>query len=149
MKIKLLFLTFFVSFLSNAQTNKIVFQYDQAGNQITRTLCLNCLPTSKKDTKQTAELTAAELLKFSPTDAISYYPNPVKEELYLEWQILEDQKVTSITVYGINGQVVMTYAGIENVNAQNISFQQYSAGIYVLVLHYTSGDQKTIKIIKQ
>ena len=36
----------------------------------------------------------------------------------------------------------------ESINALNISFQEYSTGIYLVVLKYKNGDEKTIKIIK-
>lgn len=135
-------------------TSKITFTYDNAGNQTARVLCLSgCTSKSSaisKDTvKDIAAITDEDLEKFYPSDQISYYPNPVKEELFLKWQQAEKNSVSSIAVYGLNGQVLQTYSKTENINTKNISFQSYPIGIYIVALIYTSGEQKTIKIIKQ
>ena len=45
-----------------------------------------------------------DLLKFSPEDVISYYPNPVREELYLKWELVNENKVSSIEVFSINSK---------------------------------------------
>lgn len=144
----LLFLGF--TFISNAQ-DKIKFSYDAlTGNQINRTLCINC--SSAKPSKNTEEIEAIkeeDLLKFSPTDVISYYPNPVKEELYLKWDLINENFVTSVQVTGINGQSLMSYKSKKEVNSQNIPFQNLPTGVYIVSLTYNNGEQKTIKIIKQ
>ncbi|MDA6071859.1 T9SS type A sorting domain-containing protein [Flavobacterium sp. AC] len=136
--------------LSHAQ-DKIKFSYDAfTGSQVNRTLCINCL--SSKTSKNTEEIEAIEeedLLKFSPTDVISYYPNPVKEELYLKWDLINENFVTSIVVTGINGQSLLSYKNQKEVNSQNIPFQNLPTGVYIVSLTYNNGEQKTIKIIKQ
>lgn len=134
----------------SAQT-KITFDYDGAGNQKTRQLCLNCTNPIYKTatTKETVALKEEDLQKFFPEDAISYYPNPVKEELYLKWELANNNTVKSIQVYSLNGQLLQTYSGIEKTNSQNIPFQTYPSGVYTVALFYSNGEQKTIKIIKQ
>lgn len=149
-KITILIL-FGICFISNAQ-QKITFNYDDAGNQILRELCLSGCSASAKEVKEVKEieaLTNEDLLKFSPEDVISYYPNPVKEELYLKWELKEGNNVTSIQVFSLAGQLLRTYQSTLQNDNQNIPFQDYSSGVYVVVLNYNSGDQKSIKIIKQ
>lgn len=147
---KYLFILFFhFSILLSAQ-QKITFSYDAAGNQTNRELCLNC--ASKKVEQCPKEIEALvedDLLKFSPQDVVSYYPNPVKEELYLQWQLTPDNYVSSIHVYNVTGQVLRTYQGNESINRLNIPFQSYPSGIYLVLLSYKDGGEKTIKIIKQ
>lgn len=113
------------SILATAQ-DEIVFEYDNAGNQIKRYLCINCpLGTGKTSNglpKEIAALKAEALQKFFPEDVISYYPNPVKEELYIKWELIEDNLVTSIQVYGLSGQLLKSYSGLEKNNTQNIPF---------------------------
>lgn len=129
---------------------KITFEYDKAGNQTNRKLCLNCTSKKSKEVpKEIAAITEEDLEKFFPEDAISYYPNPVREELYLKWSLIDDNYVTSLIVYSFNGQVLKSYYQSNEKNAQTIPFQPYPAGIYLIALHYKNGDQKTIKIIKQ
>jgi len=135
--------------LSSAQ-EKINFGYDGAGNQTSRVLCFGgCNSKKANEGKEIEALVEEDLEKFFPGDAISYYPNPVNEELYLKWEPLAESKVTSITVYGLNGQILKTFSKTETINTINISFQEYSTGVYIIALNYNDGDQKTIKIIKQ
>jgi len=142
----LVFLSF--SLFSKAQT-KIKFSYDTAGNQVNRTLCVNCPPETGKQVKEIEALVDEDLEKFSEEDVVSYYPNPVKEELYLKWELTDDNYVTSIQVFSMTGQVLSTYQGTKNSNTKNILFQSYPSGVYVVLINYKSGDSKTIKIIKQ
>lgn len=139
-------------FMSKAQ-DKIKFTYDPfTGSQIIRELCLGCPSPSGKPAKEIKEiqaLTNDDLEKFSPEDVVSYYPNPVKEELYLQWELLEQNAVTSIQVFSISGQILKNYNEQGRNNSINIPFQDYSSGIYLVQLNYAKGKPKTIKIIKK
>jgi hypothetical protein len=148
--ILLLFLGF--SILAKAQNpDKITFDYDDAGNQVKRELCISCDKASykTKGTKEVAALVEEDLQKFSPEDVISYYPNPVKEELYLKWEFATDKTVATIYLYDFNGRVLQTYNHLEQSNNLNIPFLNYPSGTYLVVLLYNGGEQKTIKIVKQ
>ncbi|PXY42775.1 T9SS C-terminal target domain-containing protein [Flavobacterium cheongpyeongense] len=145
-------LLFFLSFslLSNAQNQtKIKFSYDNAGNQISRTLCVNCPPETGKQVKEIEAIVEEDLEKIEGEEMISYYPNPVKEELYLKWELTDDNYVTSIQLISLAGQVLNTFRETKKNNSQNILFQSYPSGVYVVLVNYKSGDPKTIKIIKQ
>ncbi len=131
----------------------IKFTYDaNTGNQLTRELCLLCPPPTGKPAREIKEieaLTDEDLQKFSPEDVISYYPNPVKEELYLKWELIGDNTVSSIQVFSITGQVLKNYNALDRTNNVNIPFQELSSGIYLVQLNYSKGEPKTIKIIKK
>jgi hypothetical protein len=133
---------------------KITFEYDKAGNQTYRKLCINC--TNKKSKviiketpKEIAALTEEDLEKFTPNDVISYYPNPVREELYLKWELTNNNYVKVIQVYNFNGQILNSYTQSDRSNTQTIPFHSYPSGNYLVVLQYQSGEQKTINIIKR
>lgn len=148
MKKMLTLLMFGTVLLSSAQ-DKLTFSYDSAGNQFLRTLCLNC-QTAKHVKDATIEtITNEDLLKFSSEDLISYYPNPVKEELYLNWELTDNNAVSSIQITGITGQVLATYQNISTINSFNIPFERYPSGVYIVSLSYQNGAPKTIKIIKK
>lgn len=140
-----------ISAFSNAQ-QKLTFNYDSAGNQIVRELCLSgCDPLAKqtKELKEIEALADDELLKFEKADVLSYYPNPVKEELYIRWEMQENVYVRAIHVFSVAGHLVGSYEPSANANNQNIAFHNYSNGIYAVILYYNNGDQKSIKIIKK
>ena len=106
MKRTLLFLLLFLSSLSFGQ--KIAFNYDDAGNQIQRYICTSCHSRKTNDTdyKTPESLTDKDLIKDDLYGQISYYPNPVKEELYVKWHNKVDNQVTKIELYSISGQLV-------------------------------------------
>jgi hypothetical protein len=149
------FFFFLITFLSTniyGQITRLHFNYDDAGNQITRTLKLNSQSTRTSENiipKEITELKEEDLLKFSPEDVISYYPNPVREELYLKWELINEHKVSSIEVFSINGQRVSMYPNLEKENTKNIPFQEYPQGTYLVLLNYANGEQKSITILKQ
>lgn len=150
MKKLIFFLLFLCCSISQAQ-DRITFSYDDAGNQIQRLLCINC-STSKLVNENAKEITAlvdGDLQKFSEQDVISYYPNPVKEELYLQWELIEGNYVSSIQVFGLNGQVLQSFTNLDKKNNQNIAFQSYPTGMYGVILFYKNGEQKSIKIVKK
>ena len=146
---KLLFYFFFIFSVFTKAQNKVTFTYDSAGNQITRVLCINCLQKTGNNTKQPDVIVDNELEKLYSEDTISYYPNPVKEELYVQWQFTKDNFVKEINIYSVNGQLLYAYPNISENNSQIIPFQNYPAGIYIVLLNYSNGGQKSIKIIKQ
>ena len=142
----IVFLLFFS--VMNAQ-HKLTFSYDAAGNQINRILCINCVSKSVKEVKEIEAFTQDDLVQFSEKDVISYYPNPVREELYLQWQLVNDNYVTSVQLYSVTGQVLRTYQ--QNLHDTNLTipFQTYPSGIYLVLMSYKEGGEKSIKIIKQ
>ena len=142
----IVFLLFFSAM--NAQP-KLTFSYDVAGSQINRILCINCVSKSVKEVKEIEAITQDDLVQFSEKDVISYYPNPVKEELYLQWQLTKENYVTSINLYSVTGQVLRTYQQNLQENNLTIPFQNYPSGIYIVLMSYKDGGEKSIKIIKQ
>ena len=128
---------------------KIHFDYDLAGNQITREFCLSCLLKTTNVFKDISELKDSDLLKFLPEDNFSYYPNPVKEELFLKWDNSNAVTLSTIKVFNLNGALLKTFDNQDNLKSQNIFFQEYPVGVYLVMLTYNNGEEKTIKIIKQ
>lgn len=131
------------------QQQKIHFDYDISGNQITREFCLNCSAKTSNISKEISELKDSDLLKFLPEDNFSYYPNPVKEELFLKWDNSNTIKISNIKLFSLNGTLLKSFENQENLISQNILFQYYPNGLYVVILSYSNGEEKTIKIIKQ
>lgn len=147
---KTILLAFFtILYFSSHAQSKLNFTYDGAGNQITRTLCINCLAKPAKEIPTAEAITENDLEKFFPEDVISYYPNPVREELYLQWELAHDNYVTAVHLYSITGQALRTYQLNNTTSSLNIPFQQYPTGVYLVLLSYQNGGEKSIKIIKK
>lgn len=149
MKNIILIFLFLFCFSTKSNAQKISFQYDSAGNQIVRQLCLSCASkTTENAPKEIAEVQNQDLKKFYPEDVISYYPNPVKEQLYLKWEIIDNVKVVSIDLFSLTGQLIRSYKNLESQNNYTISFYDLPNNVYSLRLVYSNGEQKPIKIIK-
>lgn len=130
-------------------SQKIRFGYDSAGNQILRTVCPSCQSkiSDSDPVMDYSKIEDSTLQKFFDGDVISYYPNPVLEELYIKW-VNNTDKVTNIEIFGVNGQVLNKIDNLINQEFQVINFSHYPTGEYFLNLNYTDGEPKTIKIIK-
>ncbi len=139
-------LLFLFCFSLNGMAQAVTFEYDAAGNQIKRQYWSSGRYSSEP-IKEYKDITNEDLKKFFPEDVISYYPNPVKDELYLKWELVNDNKVLNIQIYNINGQVIKTINSLSE-NKTIISFQEYTSGTYLVNLNYSSGQQKSITIIK-
>lgn len=154
MKISITLFLFLISNFGYSQiyANRINFSYDNAGNQIKRKLCINCssslIRTSQEEIKEIVDLKEEDLLKFEVEDLISYYPNPVREELYLKWELVNNN-VSKVEIYSLSGQLIKFFPNLEKENSKIISFQEYPSGTYSVLLSYTNGEQKSITIIKQ
>jgi hypothetical protein len=144
---------------SNAQ-NKLTFDYDIAGNQTNRDLlCINCIAVTAdeiENTEETEESKEEEEKEESnpenPSEEtiVSYYPNPVKEELFIEWrEVSAENYVTTVALYSLSGQAIKTQAVSKGSDNLTLPFREYPAGVYIVLISYKNGDEKSIKIMKQ
>ena len=127
-------------------TTKMLFEYDTAGNQVRRELCINCPSSSDR---QAAKETVTESLEKSVSqDQLSYYPNPVKEELTIQWTKEDEGHVQSIVVYTIDGRQMSSVANLE-VNRQIVPFLDFPPGMYIVVIRFDNKKEESIKILKK
>nr|WP_255509236.1 T9SS type A sorting domain-containing protein [Flavobacterium sp. J27] len=79
---------------------------------------------------------------------MSYYPNPVEEELFLKWELIDNNQVKKIEVYSFSGQLMKVISTLEKQTTTTISFQEYPSGTYTVLLLYSNGESQSITIIK-
>lgn len=135
-------LLFFLFSLFVTAQDRILFSYDTAGNQVLREICLNC--ATSKNVKAIKDIKDDDLLVM---DQISYYPNPVSEELYLSWELVDEKKVSQLQVLSMSGQTLKTI--VPERGQLTLGFQGYPSGVYFIVFSYNNGEEKTIKILKK
>jgi hypothetical protein len=149
---KNLFSLIFLLFISNCigQTmDHVVFDYDNAGNQIKRYLIdIDPGKQSMQPVKDIEDIVNSDLIKADIYDDLKYYPNPVREELYLKWDFTEDVKVQSIALYSLSGQLIKMVKDVGNVTSYTFPFQELPQAIYNLVLNCSNGEQRSLKIVK-
>lgn len=74
---------------------------------------------------------------------ISYYPNPVKNVLYLD----SKEKISEVTIYDLSGKIVLNKNSFKN-NDYNLDFNGLSQGVYVVEIKLDQGIE-SFQIIKK
>jgi GH24 family phage-related lysozyme (muramidase) len=119
------------------------FSYDIAGNQTAMYVEIQIISPGKM-------ASASTTLQNNPIyKDVKYYPNPVKSELYMEWQNINDNSLNSIVVFNIDGKLLKEYRELNTTNNYTLPFQDYPQGVYFVEFLYSNGEQKSFKIIKQ
>lgn len=128
-----------------AQTT-LSFDYDESGNQKLREIiCVNCRTANGTD----QEVTNQEFTESADFPQISFYPNPVQEELFIKWELNENLYISSLEVYNIQGQFIYSKDDLSQANTTSISFGNLAQGMYVVSLVYNNGEKKDLKVIKK
>lgn len=137
------FLIMFLLVLGYSSFGQVTtFNYDAAGNQTAVYVEISIAPASKG--------TSQQILQKKPIyKDVKYYPNPVKSELYMEWETIDNNSLSSIVVYDVGGILIKDYKELNTINSYTLSFQEYAQGIYFVEFLYSNGEHKTFKIIKQ
>ncbi len=130
---------------ANAQTNKLLFSYDTAGNQIARTLCVNC-PANLGRPGKTKEVQKAPEIETVVIDKITFYPNPVAEELYIKWELIDNKTVENITVYNLSGALMQSYNDLKTETLKVLPFGIYPSGMYIVSLTYSDGSRRVYRL---
>lgn len=93
-----------------------------------------------KQTDFNGEFTYSEIevVKFTSSSDITIYPNPVKDILNIEGVQFDDV----VSVYSIDGKIVFTG------NVSSINTEEYSNGVYQLVVEHSNGTKEVLKFIK-
>ena len=135
-----LLLSFAVSQLL-AQTYKVVYEYDPAGNRISRTVIT--MNAQAKSMDADVSPLEQELAKCQ----IHVFPNPTKGFLNMKISAGEENCCYDFTLYSSSGQKLL---GERLIGNGDVSFDlsAYVTGIYILILKY---DEEVVqyKIIKQ
>lgn len=133
--LRLLFFMCAVPLYAQQEHPPLYLEYDTAGNQIVSALvCVNCPEAAGEK----------HLL-----DAVTYYPNPVQQQLTLSWKNTETVHVTSVRVYDLNGRQLTSKDNLSAERDVNLSFSNNTAGIYIIEVLSSDGTTERFKIIKK
>ncbi len=149
-KILLLLTILFVCKVSSQQ--KLQFNYDGSGNQVLRDwVCLNCSSIEQEDPIKIDSIQSISEASEDATDKFSLvaYPNPVTDILQVNWIQNPKQQPEKMALYSIDNRQLANYQITKNNGSQNIGFNSFPAGIYVLMVIFQDGNTQVIKIIKR
>ena len=68
--------------------------------------------------------------------------------MYLKWELINENKVSTIHIYSLTGQLLKMMTKLEITDSAVIDFSGLPNAIYNILLNYTNGENKSIKIIK-
>ncbi|GEP50177.1 hypothetical protein FNO01nite_08490 [Flavobacterium noncentrifugens] len=128
--------------------NAIKFDYDTAGNQIKRYMIYLADGQGKHLSGEDSSEISNNLVQDQENFQISYYPNPVRSELYVKWIENTNEDLQKMYLYDLNGKQMNYFPNLTSEDNIIIDFQQYPSGIYNLLLYYSSGKTKTLKIVR-
>ena len=147
--LQFLFALLFSSLCFCQPQGKIMFSYDEAGNQTSRFYILISNRSSNAANTDVKKLKDDDLFTSDVSEKIKYFPNPVKEELFVQWTNDAEKSVQTITLYNSAGMQLQVFKISETENTSTINFKDLPSGFYSVELFYTNGDQKNLKVIKQ
>lgn len=127
--------------------DRVIFSYDESGNQRERKLCINCA-----DSRPAAKsaIDAEKKVDTIIEDDLKFYPNPVTEDLFIEFNIADvSKKINNIEILDLNGQIVKMYNEINLSETLKIPFADLPQGIYILNINYSNGEVVDLKIVKK
>ena len=128
---------------------KLQFSYDIAGNQTSRKYIVVSNRLANKNSKQIKNLVASDLLTSDVSEEIKFYPNPVQEDLFIQWIETVEKKVVQLQLFNMSGQLLKTFPNNKGNDSMTINFQDFPSGIFNLILEYASADKKVLKIVKK
>jgi len=65
-------------------------------------------------------------------DLLEIYPNPASKEVWIEYLILDDNNISKIEIFDIEGRLVMTQAIRNGYGIEEIDVSSLSEGSYIL-----------------
>jgi hypothetical protein len=149
MKRLILFLLFLTVGKVVGQTNDhIQFDYDTAGNQIKRYVIDIEGRQTNPDAVPVTAIAEEDLIKADIYDDVKYYPNPVREELYVSWVTTRENYVTAIELYNLSGQLIYRLPNLQNEVSTTLNFGNCAQGLYTVSMNYSNGSKKTLKVMK-
>lgn len=137
-----------ICLLAQQLPDKVVFEYDNAGNQIYRGIVIDITPTIQSKTSvENESQTEPEVFGYDDSK-LKYYPNPVQSILFVEWDRFH-KHVQSISLYTSNHQVIKQIPNLSLENQAQLDFGQLPKGSYFMVVLYQDGTKENITIIKR
>lgn len=127
---------------AQAQTQKVIFEYDGAGNRVLRKIGVGKI--TKSDTLFKSDSLFAHLHD-APINGLRVYPNPASEIVNIEFTTLPDNKVEFV-LSDMNGRLIER--GKISITLTPLNVQHLGKGTYILQV--ISGEEKErFKIVKQ
>jgi len=132
--------------LSIFSQKSYTFSYDTAGNQIEAKRYIYITAVIDPMAKHAAP--AQDTREVALEESLTYYPNPVWDILFLRWTNTDTESISSFKLYSMTGALLQKHEAMEQNVEYSIPFSEYPSGAYIVTISYTSGEERSVKIIK-
>lgn len=147
---KSLLVFLFLSSTTILFSQNITFQYDAAGNQTFKGVIVLARPANQEAAAEIKdEPESSDFLTSSMVPEIQYYPNPLKDQLYLQWQNTTLKSVQKLEVYSLTGSFVSKQSLTIDTKQTEIDFGNQPIGMYLIMVFYSDNTHKELKVIKK
>jgi len=106
----------------------------------------NFTPTQARYRGYEKEQTVTGIGVNETSEALSIYPNPVKNELYLKGNL---DKTSQYEIYTLEGKKVVSLKTNFAADQQKLDVSALNAGVYLVKIKAAYGEQKYLKFIKE
>ncbi|MDR1679842.1 MAG: T9SS type A sorting domain-containing protein [Prevotellaceae bacterium] len=125
----------------------IRYDYDAAGNRISRTLIVEELRSAKFTGTIGDEIPQDELSETNGAlQTVQVYPNPTTGVVFVDVALLPEDGKATLTVFDTGGKIVTNHSHVETNN--RVDFTNTPNGIYMLRLT-VEGKSRVWKVIKK
>lgn len=141
---------FFICNLLVAQQlpDKIIFDYDTAGNQIFRGIVIEMQDTSIQSINSIEDESETQQSFGYEETKLRYYPNPVKTQLQVEWN-KTFKAVDYMMLHTSSFQKLTEIRNLSQDEHTSITFDHLPTGSYYLSVYYMDGTKETVTILKR
>lgn len=138
----LLLLQFIAIGKGYAQTGRVDYTYDQAGNRTGRIVIYEQLRSKRNNTPTDSVVVKDQLEGLD----LKFYPNPTKGMLRVDINGSEADSELNMVIYDAQGRIILNSKANEGSNTLNLT--RYAAGWYILQIQ-AGGNKREYKIIKE
>ncbi len=145
------------SLLSLNPDSKLIFAYDNAGNQKQRFYCEegpSCNALDRDGNSKTKGVVVQSFDRDEPEDKINksaknldVYPNPTSGIIAIQYTSTSDS-IRLLRIYSSNGAVVHEFSAFNSDTSNEIDFSDKPSGVYFFHFHFENSESITKRIIK-
>lgn len=142
---------FFLFFGSSIYAQSVIFEYDEAGNQIFRGKCDGC-KNSNSDlfSKAQPQVSQPKTIVEKVANSVRAAPVPVKTDLTVLWDAEVKDYITKIELLPYNSFKVISFVDVRTLNNTSYIFRMegYPYGVYYLKFYLSDGSVYTRTVTK-
>ncbi|KFF09732.1 hypothetical protein IW15_22565 [Chryseobacterium soli] len=140
-------IAFLISLGSNLSAQTVIFEYDEAGNQVLRGLCDACKSSSKISTLAESK---SQTISEGVANSIQVAPVPVKTILTILWDVKIKDYIKRIELVPYNDVRILNVFDVKNTSNTSCVFnmESYPYGVYYLKFYLSDGTIYTKTITK-